>query len=54
MAQAQLGGGKSGVPSCNDDCGSDDEDRGELPMFFQDEDTGQGPTCNMAVPAKWV
>ena len=54
MAQAQLGGGKSGVPSCHDDCGSDDEDRGELPMFFQDEDTSQGPTCNMAVPAKWV
>ena len=37
MAKAQLGVGKSGVPSCHDDCGSDDEDRGELPMPFQDK-----------------
>ena len=49
-----TGRGKSGVPSFNDDCGREEEDRGELPMFFQDEDTGQGPTCNMAVPAKCV
>ena len=39
------------MPSCNNDCDSDDEDREKLPMPFQDEDTGQDHTYNMAVPA---
>ena len=36
MAQAQLGGGKRGQPSGNDDCDSEDEETEGLPIPFQE------------------